>query len=128
MKNVLPALAALLAPLSACTDNTSDDTDRCLDRNLDDITDIVDAADNPECHFRYDTEGFDVTCPSSEIHTVRVDTYDVLFYDENNDFDFDMERIFLTCGHHDYEIDDRSELELIQEELRMSFSRLPIPD
>lgn len=117
------------AMLNACYPTTDpEETERCLNRNLDDVTDIVDAADNPECHFRYDTEGFEVFCPSSEIRVVRSHAYDVLFYDENNFFNFDSERMFLNCGHHDYEIDNPNELELIQEKLRMSFSRLPIPD
>lgn len=128
MKNLMSAVLAG-AMLNACGPTTDqEEIERCLNRNLDDVTDIVDAADNPECHFRYDTEGFDVTCPSSEIHTVRVHTYDVLFYDENNDFDFDTERVLLTCGHHDFEIGDPDELLLIEERLRMKFSFLPIPD
>lgn len=120
------ALAGLLAVAGCLPED--DGTQECLENNLDDVSDIVEAADNWECNFRYDLEGFDVTCPASEIHTLRIDHYFVVFNDENNDFDFDRSRMRLTCGYHDYEIHDADELEWIQERLRMRFSHLPIPD
>lgn len=116
--------------LAACApqSSTSYTDTRCLDRNLDDVIDIVDAADNPECEFDYDEDGFKVYCPSSAIQgSFRSDFYTV-FHDENNSLDFMGGSAALRCDHHQYEITDPDALDSLHERLRMRFSFLPIPD
>jgi len=124
-----PTLFASLLTLTNCAEPSEDDgTNECLEYNLHDVSDIVDAADNTECDFTYDIEEFEVKCPASTIRTLRIDDYFVIFNDENNGFDFDRNRMLLNCGYDDFILTDPDELEFIQERLRMKFSFLPIPD